>query len=392
LIYSLVDKNIIRSLPDSPTAETRFRLLQTLREYGLEKLEQSPASNEIRQRYALYYLAFTRQAEEGLRAGEQAFWLARLREEDANIMAALAWLAAHLDDPEKGRLAARLVSSLERFWSLQGRFGEAHTWYGRVLPLAHLLPADEQIKLLNKAGVIAQHMGDYATAAVYHTTALSLARQTSEPLALAQTLHYLGFAAGRQGEYDEARTLLEESLACYRLLPGDQTAAITTLLNNLSIVYRRQGQIKQAVAVLTEALALKRQLNDQIGLPAVLGNLGQLLAAQGDVAQATAYVREGLQIRRALQDQPGLLTSIEQMADLFWQGGRFLPALTLFAATAHQRQIMHLPLTAQVQMEREEILAKLRAATGDAAYTAVWATRERISLDTAVQLALDESK
>ncbi|MCL4264010.1 MAG: tetratricopeptide repeat protein [Anaerolineae bacterium] len=387
-LYSLVDKSILRALPDDDSGGQRFRMLQTLREYGLEKLRQNPTAAEIHHGYAVYCTALAQQTEAELRYGDQAAALRRLRREDANMMAALEWLRSHLDDPEYGRLAALLVSAQERFWSLQGRFSEAGLWLDRVLPLASLLPPEEQIKLHNQAGVIAQQQGDYATASTHHATALTLARHLEEPLPVAHTLHYLGFAAGRQGNYEEARLLLEESLATSRQSPEDNVASITTLLNNLSIVYRRMGDLEKAIAVLTEALALKRQRNDQIGLPAVLGNLGQLLADQGDLDQAEAYVREGLLIRIDLQDQPGLFISVEQMAGLLWQRGYTTTAVTLLAAITRQRQEINQPLTAHVQQEREEALAQMQAELGEATFRAAWATGEQMSLDTAVQTTL----
>lgn len=390
-LYSLVDKSILRALPPDDVGEQRFRMLQTLREYGLEKLSQHPAATEIQYRHALYCTTLAQQAESELRFGDQAAALRRLRREDANLMAALEWLMAHLDDPENGRLAALLVSTQERFWSLQGRFSEASLWFGRVLPLAVLLPTDEQIKLYNRAGVIAQQQGDYATAATHHAAALTLARQHEELLPLAHTLHYLGFAAGRQGDYEEARRLLEESLALYRQSPEDNVASVTTLLNNLSIVYRRMGDMDKAIAVLSEALTLKRERNDKIGLPAVLGNLGQMLADQGDLTQAEAYVREGLLIRMELQDQPGLLISIEQMADLWWQRGQTATAVTLFAAATRQRREINQPLTAHVQQERDEGLSQMQNELGDATFQAAWMAGEQMSLDTAVQAALNAS-
>ncbi len=388
ILYSLVDKNILRALPDADGGGPRFRMLQTLREYGLEKLGQSPTSTNSHSRYALYFTELAQQAEEELRYGDQMAALRCLRREDLNIMAALEWLMAHLDDPENGRMAARLVSSQERFWSFQGRFSEAGLWFGRVLPLAHLLPLDEQIKLYNRAGVISQQQGDYTTAATHHATALALARQLEEPLSLAHTLHYLGFAAGRQGHYQESQQLLEESLAIMQQLPGDNTASVTTLLNNLSIVYRRMGALDKAVAVLTESLALKRQRNDRIGLPAVLGNLGQLVADQGDLEQAEAYVREGLLIRVELQDQPGLLISIEQMTDLLQRRGQVATAVTLLAAVGTQRRLINQPLTIPMQQEREAGLAQMRAALGETAFNAAWAEGEQMTLDTAVQATI----
>jgi tetratricopeptide (TPR) repeat protein len=173
-----------------------------------------------------------------------------------------------------------------------------------------------------------------------------------------------------------------------RQLPADNILSITTLLNNLAIVYRRLDKYDSAIEALTEALAFKRELNDQIGLPSVLGNLAQLLAHQGDMARAEAYIREGLELRTRLQDRPGMLHSLEQMAELLHQKGRADQAVRLFATTACQRQLIHLPMTAQVEAERVEKLRQLRAELGETTFMAAWETGEGMTLETAVQTAL----
>lgn len=386
VISSLTDKNMIRFyLPGN--GAPRFRLLQTLREYALEKLAQTPAEADTRYRYAAYYTTLTEQAEAGLRQGDQQSWLQRMRLEDPNVMAALEWLYAHLDDPENGRLATRLITAHERFWSLQGRFREARLWFARALTCRHLLPLAEQVKLLNKAGVIAQHQGDYTAAAVLHDEALTLARQEEDTELLANTLHYLGFAAGRQGRYEEARDLLHESLSLSQELP-DTLPQITTLLNNLAIVYRRLKAYDQAIVALEKALALKRQLNDRLGLPAVLGNLSQLVAFQGDYVQARAYAQESLELRLASQDRPGMLVSLGQMADLALETGQDARATTLLAASLALRQHMSLPMTDHVQAETDAELAQLRLRLSEATYAAAWAAGEGMTLEEAVTFAL----
>jgi predicted ATPase len=388
LLASLVDKNMLRQLPDEGD-EPRFRMLQTLREYGLEKVGQMETAVQLRlrQQFAAVYVVWTEQAEQGLRSGDQNSWLKRLRLEDANIMAAQEWLFAHADMTPNGLLAARLVATQERYWSLQGRFSEARSWFTQALNYRHLLPADEQVKLINKAGVIAQHQGDYAAAAILHESALNLARQEENPELMANTLHYLGFAAGRQGRYEEARGLLEESLALNQELP-DTLPQITTTLNNLAIVLRRLEAYDEAIAILEKALALKREINDQLGIPAVLGNLSQLLSFKGHFAQALAYAKEGLALRQQFQDRPGILVSLSQMADMAIETGQDGRGIRLLAASLTHRQRMNLALTAHVQAETEAEIASLRTRLGDETFAAEWAVGATMSVDEAVAYAL----
>lgn len=386
ILYSLIDKNMVRLLP-VPQAAPRFRLLQTLREYGQEKLQQHPHQLAIRQQWVDYYVQWALDCQNGLRTPAQPDWIQQQSFEDANILAVLNWLYEHLATPGHGRALAHIINSQEGFWTMHGRFREAANWYNRALTGQHDLPLDEQVRLLNKAGVIAQHQGDYATAAPLHAQALQLAQQQEQAQPLADTLHYLGFAAGRQGQYEEARRLLEESLAIHRTIPNIQ-AHIATLLNNLSIVYRRLEMYDMAILKLEEALAIKREIDDKLGAAAVMVNLSLSLAYQKQFAKAEAFGRESLRIRHQLQDLSGMAVSLGQMADLAIEMGQASRAVTLSAASMAQRQRVNLPPTSHVQAEIDQAMAALRQQLGDELFEQAWQQGTAMSMDDAVAFAL----
>lgn len=390
IISSLAEKNMVRPY-SSDEMTPRFRLLQTLREYGLEKLDAAGHKQEARHRFAVYYVEQVTEADKGLRSNDQQHWVQYLRLEDANVTAALEWLYDHAQTPEYGRMVTRLVVAHERFWTLQGRFNEGRLWCDRALAYRHLLSDAEQVLLFNKAGVMAQQQGDYAAAAILHEDALVLARHAEDPTLLATTLHYLGFSAGRQGRYEEARNLLEESLALYQTIP-DTLPQITTLFNNLAIVYRRLEAYDQAIAILEKALALKQQLNDQLGMPSVLSNLSQLQSFRGNFTQAWSYARQSLALRQKLQDRPGILLSVAQVAALFIEMGQDARAARLLAASLNHRRQMNTPLTSHVQAETDVEITSLRQRLGEASFAAAWAQGESMSLDEAAAYALAEEE
>ncbi len=391
LLAALVDKNMLRHLPPAENeTEPRFRMLQTLREYGLEKLAASGAEASTHQRYAAYYLEQAEQAEMGLRSSEQRQWLAWLRQEDHDLMNALNWLFHHAADPANGAVAARLATALERFWSVQGRYLETRLWLGRGMTFADQLSPAEQIRLFNKAGSVCQWLGDYETAVTHHQRALTLARQTNDQTSLAHTLHFLGNSAGRQGDYETARTRLEESLVYHRTLPDIIPAQIMILLNNLAIVYRRLGDYDRAAALLQETLAMREQVGDTIGQSSVLANLGGLAVLQGDLVRAQTLFRQSLQIRLEINDRLGLINSLHQMAELAQAQKLFVRSVTLFAAGVRQRELLQVSMTADTQADYDRDIEQLRTVLETAVFVQAWAKGTAMTLDEAVTYALTD--
>lgn len=391
LLAALADKNMLRHLPPSENeTEPRFRMLQTLREYGLEKLAASRAEATTHRCYAAYYLEQAEQAEMGLRSNEQRQWLAWLRQEDHDLMNVLNWLFQQTDDPANGTMMARLAVALERFWGVQGRYIEARLWLERAVPFAdHLLPTD-RMRLFNKAGNVCQWLGDYETAVTHHQHALTLARQTNDQASLAHTLHFLGNVAGRQGDYETARTTLEESLVYHRTLPDILPVQIMSLLNNLAIVYRRLGDYAQAADLLQETLAIREQAGDMIGRSSVLSNLGGLAVLQADLARAQTLFRQSLQIRLEVNDRLGLVNSLYQMAELALVQEQFVRSATLFAAGVRQRELLQVPMTADTQADYDRDMERLRTVLETAVFTQAWEKGAAMTLDEATAYAVTD--
>lgn len=390
-LFSLADKNMLRALPAADTTELRFRMLQTLREYGLGKLAQLETAAAIHRRYAVYYADLAEQGKAGMRSADQSTWVQQLRQEDNNLIAALELLVADPDTAQNATTMIRLLTSIARFWLLQGRIRDLRYWLERALVYLPVLPASLQAALLNELGNTAQVQGDYATAEDCHRQALTLARELQDLSLIAYTLHFLAYAAGRQGQYIEAKTLFQESLALHRQLPETTPLQLTTLLNNLAIVHRRLDEYDEAIALLQETLAVKRAIGDRLGLPSPLSNLGNLFILQGKLAEATTYLREALELRQEIQDRQGLLYSLNQMAALATAQKQYDRAATLYAAADARHQDMGISRTADDAEDQQRDMDIVRQQINAAILQECEAAGARMTLADAVAYALQTS-
>ncbi len=377
LLYALVDKNMIGSHTPEGTLEPRFVLLQTLREYGQEKLMEFEQVDALRQQFANYYVSLAEQGDEGLKGAEQSRWIQLMQREESNFIVALDWLLGQPPSKQNALLIARFVIALARFWIIQGWVREMTGWLEQARSTLAHLPMPMQVRLLNELGNAHQTMGDFVNGEAAHREALAIARQTEQQSLIAHTLHFLAFTAGRQGHYSEAKQLFNECLPHYRQLPEVTPIQITRLLNNLAIVYKRLGEYGEAIKLLEESLALKRDIDDALGLPASLTNLGNLLILQGNPAAAIDYIHEALKRRQEMQDRQGMLLSLNQMATLAVALGEYGRAATLYTAADSLHQSMAISRAAdgeedkardmeiiQQQMEPEELAASQAAGKG----------------------------
>jgi non-specific serine/threonine protein kinase len=288
LLTSLVEKSLLQY--EEADAEGRYRLLETVRQYGAEKLCGAGEEVEYRGRHRDSYLTLAEQAEPELRGPAQGEWLARLEQEHENLRAALAWST----ERSEGEAGLRLGGALWRFWMVRDFWAEGRERLAGVLALPGVeTRTAARGSALNGAGVLAQCQGDYQAARALYGESLAIRRQLGDQQAVASSLSNLGNVASDLGDYATARALLENSQTIYCQL-GDQHG-IATSLHNLGCVTRDQGEYEAARAFYEESLAIYRQLGKQREIANSLANLGfvtRLLATMR---------RRGRSMRRAWQ-------------------------------------------------------------------------------------------
>ncbi len=303
-LASLMDKSLLRQ-EEQAEGETRFWMLQTLREFGLERLAEAEETERIREAHAWYYLALAEQAEPHLRGAEQTRWLARLEQEKENLLAALAWLLERARSEEEGKQQAehalRLCAALYWFWYIRGYLREGRTFLERALLLGAGVAAPVRARALSAAGELALVVEDMPRAQALWEQSLALFRDLGDTAGMATILLALGFADLTRNQFGAARARLEEAEALFQQV-GD-TWSRGRCLTSLSRVCIAQGEYDRALSLLEESLELYRALNDKARLGWVLYLLAQVLfLSHMDLAIASVLAEESLVHLRQVGD------------------------------------------------------------------------------------------
>ncbi|HYN88544.1 MAG TPA: tetratricopeptide repeat protein, partial [Ardenticatenaceae bacterium] len=358
LLSDLVDKSLVAPAEqDVPGGEARYRLLETLRQYSQEKLEESGEGDSVRRCHARYFLALVEAVEPKLTTREQGVWLAWLEMQHDNLRAALA-CARQQAMGGGAETALRLAGALWRFWSMRGYWSEGREWLESVLSLpgaaeamaargkalygagslaysqddyhaAHVL-LEESVAIRRALGdtqgvaMSLQHLGtlareqealnprpDYTRAKALSEESLALFRELDHAMGVAGSLHDLGVAVMYQGDYAAARPILEQSLALYRQVGHDSGAS--HILALLGEVAWRQGSFELARSLLEESLAIRRELGYKYGIAESLGELGIAARLQGDLERAVGLLEESLALYRELGARRGIAAMLHHL-------------------------------------------------------------------------------
>ncbi|MBI3975661.1 MAG: tetratricopeptide repeat protein [Armatimonadetes bacterium] len=321
VLAHLVDKSLV--LVDQQPATPRYRLLDTVRHYALEKLQQSGEAERARIRHRDLCVALAERAEPEL-AGRQEVWLNRLETEHDNLRAALK----HSLRSEDAEAALRLGGALWRFWQVRGYWSEGRQWLEAALAASGRAPAALRGKVMTGAGVLAQQQGDYEQAKALSEGGMTLQQELGDEQGMAVSLSTLGNVAYHRGDYTAAQQLHEESLSYGRAVGNVHSVAAS--LVNLAILADHQGTYEKAAALCRESLHLFREADDKRGSGFVLNMLGILASDQGDYTAARPLFEESLGIRRELGDRRGIAASVNNLGLVAREQGDYAAAQALY--------------------------------------------------------------
>ncbi|HEX2035311.1 MAG TPA: LuxR C-terminal-related transcriptional regulator [Chloroflexota bacterium] len=409
-----------------------FGMLETIREYALERLEASGELETYRRRHATYYVALVEAAELQLAGGAQLAWFARLDREHENVRAALNWLLgrARAGDGEAAEWGMRLAGAMAAYWHVRGQHDEGWEWATALLAAAPQSATAGRAACQRAAGFMAAISGDFGAARAALTASLEILRAQGNRTGLAYTLVCLGWAASGQGLVGEARALWEECLAVSRELEetywgrywaawalsflgaldvaqGDLATArsrfeesldlhrrvggvhgLAWALRDLGLVTMLQGDPAAAHALYQESLALFRQLDDRPNVALGLDWLGRVALAQRDREAARAWFWESLVAYRDLGSPRGVGLALAGLAELASAAGRVRQALRLAGAAA-ALQAAHGPANVLAPGGRSAWLEDARTTLGDREASAAWAEGQGMSLEEAIAAAED---
>jgi predicted ATPase len=384
LLSRLVDKSLV--VVDRRGAESsRYRFLETVRQYALELLDQSGEGADMRGRHLHYFLARALAASPHLVGPDQVQWFDELEQELENLLGAFAWCASVEGGVEMG---LNLAGSIWRFWPARGYLGTGRRMYEEVLRRdTAAAPTPARALVLVRAGGLAEEQGDYADARPLLEEALAIYRTLGDRQGEARSLSGLQLGALFTEDFAAARTYGEQALAIYRELGQKRGVAIT--LNNLGSVERAAGDLEGAARLYDESLSLLRGVGDLKYVALALAELGLVTVRLARLEQARAHIVEGLVISIASGILGDTAYLLEAAAELSCAAGNPARGAHLLGAAQALRAKVQVPLLPSEQRERDGLFARIAAELGEEPAARSLAEGRETPPDRAIEEALE---
>jgi len=426
LIYkSLV---IVETFSEDSKSETRYGMLETIREYAREKLGESGEMKQLRQWHRDYFIALAERAEPKLKGREQFEWLDQLELEHDNLRA--AWNCAIETDAD---LALRLVSVLLDFWLTRGNLSEGREWMAILLEQTKQWgQAARRAHALSMAGQLTYFQSDFYAARTLLEQALPVARASGDQKEVAFALLWLGRTIMRQRDDQIAQSFLEEALALYQELQDE--FGIERAGMHLAELAATQGSYGKAEELYMKILAKYRDLGDGIEVQNVLNQLGELARLEGDYERAGAFYekaldilrgprsrfsqsslplfnlawvwlhrgnhekantlfQESLELTKAYDDNVGTLLCVGGFAAILGMIGKPEQGARLFGALESLLESSGLTgrLEALDQKEIDHYVAVVRSQLDEPSFAKAWAEGSAMTFEQAIEFALKET-
>jgi predicted ATPase/class 3 adenylate cyclase len=378
-LQSLLDKSLLRKRDSQ--AGPRYWMLETMREYAAERLEESGEADELRRRHAEYFLALAEEAFPQL-TGSPRPWLERLDADHDNFRAVLD----RLESAGRTREALQLAGALYRFWNLRGYLLEGRE---RLEPLLAREPAGTSARLraLHGAAVMASSTGDPETAEMRAEEARDLARTLGDAWGEGYAVYMLAVVATECQDWSGALRLFEVSLGLFRRLGDDHYVFLAS--DGVAWAAGMLGDRERSRRLHEETLARARD-NDDHGVVALqLFQLADFATEEGRTDEALAMLRDALVLNRDQGYREGIAEVLVVIARTLQATSADAPAL--LAAAAQLREEIGGGF-GWVGDDIERLRRSLRDSRGDADFESAWERGLLLSTDEAIALALEETK
>jgi predicted ATPase/DNA-binding CsgD family transcriptional regulator len=381
LVTALVDKSLIVSGEQGGRA--RYRLLEPVRQYGLQLLTSGGEHEAIRARHASHYVALAERAGRESLGMDQSTWFEHLESNLGNLRLVLDWCRA---TPGRGELGLRLAGALWRFWEVRGHLTEGRGWLTDLLAGAHASdPTEGRAQALFAAAWLAMLQEGDSAAGSLIAASVAAWRALGEGPGLGWSLWLWGYVQ-RRGDPATSHVLTTQSLERGRSV--NDTALVGWSLWLLGELARIQGDLSAATAQFEEAVALVEEHGSTYAVAIGLRSLGQVAALQGDYWRATRLLQRCLVLRRSLDDGWNLPDSLDGLAWVAQAQGQHRRAVQLYGAAEGLRDSSGAVLLHERRSRRERHLEQARRAMGAERFTAAWHEGQGWSVEQAVECAL----
>jgi predicted ATPase len=382
LLTSLADKSLV--ITEEHEGATRYRMLETIRQYALDRLREAGEEAHWRNRQFAWVLALAEESFEPLTGGpDQGLWLDRIARELDNFRAALRWaIEQKLPD------ALRMAPNLSRWWIRRAGATEARQWFSRLLDV---MPSDQarwdRGRALSAVGNLALNQGDHDEAERLFRESLAMFRELDDARGSAYVQTNLALLAVVRGQYSDAEPLLVDCATLARSLADAHLLAVN--LGNLAIVVHARGDADKAATLLEESLTLARDVDDSALTSQLLSARGRAECRDKNLESAEASFVESLTIADDLTDPDTAEEALEGFAELAVAKHAPKRAATILGAAARLREEMGFARSVHEEREHERVAAAARAALDDAAFDQAWREGSAMELEEAVRYAMN---
>jgi predicted ATPase len=389
-IASLLDKSLIQPI-QGLADEPRFTMLETIREYALERLAMSGEETARRRQHALHYLAMTIQAGQAHEAWEKDEIGQSLMAEIDNLQAALRWAL----DQHEWEIAQRMSAALFYFRADWFHHSKRLAWLEAALATgagADASPTGDAARAiaLDAAGWTAGHLGDYDRAQSYFIAGLAVSQNQGNSASTALAQRALGWVAMQRGALGEAQSWLEQSLALCR--EAQDPNGIAWSLCDLGYLTLARGEPAQAETLLVESLALFREQQNQFGCHRALLNLGHAARAREQADQATRWYQESLTtVPQRWRITSWIASALDSLAGIAQEHGRPERAARLLGAAEALRESIGEPLSPVMRTEYDRDVAATRAQLDEPTYAVARAAGRALPLEQVIAYALERN-
>jgi len=309
LLSHLVNKSLV--VVETIAGKTRYHMLETLRQFALEKLVETAEATQLQDRHRDYFLNEAEEIEPYLMGSEQSSWMDYLESELDNMRLALEWSISN----KRGDESLRLFGALAALWYGRCHFREGVKWFRRALELRDKASKTVQANALRHAGSLYFAQDDFSASRTVLRESLNLYRQLGDMKEISTGLQFLGVLEVGQGDFVRARPLLEEGLTISREV-NNKPAMIRALIN-LAYISHMEGDDAIAHEQYKEGLAICRQIQDSHLLSLVLQNLGEFVFTQKNYTKAREYYEETLAICLKLKNKRTIAYALFGFAEIF---------------------------------------------------------------------------
>jgi non-specific serine/threonine protein kinase len=421
LLVTLVDQSLVVAREQG--GETRYRLLEPVRQYASEHLISSDEDERLRKRHLEWCLALAKQAEAEWLGPQQVYWVDLLEEERDNLRSALNWGLKNYRS-----LAVQVIGRLWFFFYLFTGAAEGRFWLNAAVETETDDGESRAKAMLGLSFILREAPEMQGTARSLCSDSLRAFEAVGDRRYVGWVLHNLGNIALMQDRYVDARPPLEASIAAFRAI-GD-LAAVGTSLRDVGHAWECEGNVERAIACYEESIALLRAAGDHWSVGHTLHNLGGFYLGRDEIGHASALFEESLNHFRLVRHSAGIASVNVELARLdhrdgndrqararlteaivaarhhgvqyrLWRGvsvvgviatadGAFATGLRLVSAA-----IARVPMLDNRPADRAELetcLATARSALGDEEYTRIRAEGQAMTLEQAATLALEVTK